>query len=66
MILGSMVDIDKKRMVFAFYLNENSLENPINKIHFSFLEKYINKFARTKFNKFMANRKISQYCFRGN
>lgn len=49
MILGSMVDIDKKRMVFAFYLNESSLENPINKIHFSFLEKYINKFDEVIF-----------------
>lgn len=44
-----MKDIDKKRMVFAFYLNEKTFENPINNLHIEFLEKYINRFDEVIF-----------------
>lgn len=39
-----MRDIDKKRLVFAFYLSEETFNNPIANIHFYFLSRYINMF----------------------
>lgn len=35
---------DKKRLVFSFYLSENSLSNIINRLHLTFLKRYINNF----------------------
>lgn len=39
-----MIDCDKKRLVFAFYINNEVLDNPIIKLHFYFLKKYIKQF----------------------
>lgn len=41
--------IDKKRMVYSFYLEEGSFEHRINKLHFRLLERYINKFDEVIF-----------------
>lgn len=44
-----MKEMSKKRMVFSFYLNNNTFENQINQIHFFLLEKYINMFDEVIF-----------------
>ena len=44
-----MKDIDKKRMVFAFYLNNKTFDNKFNQLHFKLLKKYINIFDEVIF-----------------
>jgi hypothetical protein len=39
-----MINLNKKRMVFAFYINEHTFENPLNNVHLYFLQKNINLF----------------------
>lgn len=41
--------LDKKRMIYSFYLDDNSFEHPINKVHFKMLKRYINKFDEVVF-----------------
>lgn len=36
--------LDKKRLVFSFYLDENTFNSKVNKLHFGLLKKYINEF----------------------
>jgi hypothetical protein len=36
--------LDKKRLVFSFYLDEDAFEKEINKLHFKLLKRYINLF----------------------
>lgn len=44
-----MKNIDRKRMVYSFYVNDDSFDHPINKIHFSLLSRYINIFDEVIF-----------------
>lgn len=44
-----MTDIAKKRMVFAFYLNNKTFENKFNQLHFKLLKRYINIFDEVIF-----------------
>ena len=44
-----MIDIVKKRMVFAFYLNNETFENKFNQLHFKLLKRYINIFDEVIF-----------------
>lgn len=44
-----MTDITKKRMVFAFYLNNETFENKFNQLHFKLLKRYINIFDEVIF-----------------
>lgn len=39
-----MQNCDKKRLVYAFYINNDILDKPIIKLHFYFLERYIKQF----------------------
>lgn len=36
--------LDKKRLVFSFYLDENAFEKQVNNLHFKLLKRYINIF----------------------
>ena len=40
---------DTKRMIYSFYINDESFEHPINKLHFKLLERYIHKFDEVIF-----------------
>lgn len=44
-----MVSLDTKRMVYSFYVNDDSFEHPINKLHFKLLKRYIHKFDEVIF-----------------
>lgn len=44
-----MISLDTKRMVYSFYVNDDSFEHPINKLHFKLLERYIHKFDEVIF-----------------
>jgi hypothetical protein len=44
-----MKHVDKKRLVFVFYLNENSFSNKMNQLHFLLLRRYIGLFDEVIF-----------------
>jgi hypothetical protein len=44
-----MRSLDVKRMVYSFYVNDESFEHRINKLHFRLLERYIHKFDEVIF-----------------
>lgn len=44
-----MISLDTKRMIYSFYVNDDSFEHPINKLHFKLLERYIHKFDEVIF-----------------
>ena len=44
-----MKNIDTKRMVYSFYINDKSFEHPINQLHFKLLERYIQHFDEVIF-----------------
>jgi hypothetical protein len=44
-----MKSLDKKRMIYSFYVNDDSFDHRINKLHFKLLERYIHKFDEVIF-----------------
>lgn len=44
-----MKNLDTKRMIYSFYVNDDSFDHPINKLHFKLLERYIHKFDEVIF-----------------
>ena len=44
-----MKSLDKKRMIYSFYINDGSFDHRINKLHFKLLERYIHKFDEVIF-----------------